>query len=188
MGEMLTRLERKELSTKGIKVTINASQGIVCFEKNAQIINVNFDVNFLQPVLEADILTGNATGQTAKHAQLLGTFISLSRAAIEGLTSGFKVELEIKGTGFKVASKTEEGKVILIFQLGYSNEVKYEMPSTVTAKIATPTQFSLESIHKQVLGQVSAHIRSLRKVNPYKGKGILVKGQVLILKETKKKK
>lgn len=187
MGEVLTRLERKELNTKGLKVTIDP-KGTVCFEKGTQSINVAFNTEFLQPSLKDDVLTGNSTGQTREHAQLLGTFISLAAAAIEGLTKGFKIDLEIKGTGFKVASSTENGEVILTFQLGYSNEVRYKLPNTVTAKIATPTQISLESIHKQALGQASAHIRSLRKVNPYKGKGILVKGQVLILKETKKKK
>lgn len=188
MGEMLTRLERKELSIKGINVTVDKQQGVVRFEKDTKCMNVVFDPTLMLPAVEGECLLGNALGQTRQHAQRLGTFLSLSSAAIVGITTGFKVDLEIKGTGFKVASKTVDGKIVLVFQLGYSNETKYVMPSNVLVKITTPTQLSLESIDKQALGQVSANIRRLRKVNPYKGKGILVKGQVLILKETKKKK
>jgi large subunit ribosomal protein L6 len=190
MGEMLTRLERKELVTKGINVTVDSQLGKVRFEKDNKVLSVDFDPVLMTPVVEGDRLLGNALGQTRQHAQRLGTFLSQAGSAIAGITTGFKVDLEIKGTGFKVASKTVDGKVVLVFQLGYSNESAstYVMPDNVIAKIGTPTQLSLESIDKQALGQVAANIRSLRKVNPYKGKGILVKGQVLILKETKKKK
>ncbi len=189
MAHLLTRLARNPIGLQGVHAKIDAIEGRVVFEKNGKNQVLKYDASLLSVSVENETMTWNAIAETKEHARCLGTAISLSKSAIEGLTKGFKVDLEIKGTGFKVASQNgADGKVVLVFQLGYSNETTYTLPSSVSVKIATPTQFSLESIDKQALGQVSAEIRSLRKVNPYKGKGILVKGSVLILKETKKKK
>lgn len=186
---LLTRLARSPIDLQGVKAEVLSNQNCLQFEKNGKTLSVAYDANLLDPVLDQGKLDWTAKGETRDHARCLGTAISLSKSAVEGLTKGFKVDLEIKGTGFKVASQNgTDGQVILVFQLGYSNETTYKLPSNVIAKITTPTQFSLESTDKQALGQVSAEIRRLRKVNPYKGKGILVKGSVLILKETKKKK
>jgi len=189
MAHLLTRLARNPIDLQGTQVVIEATAGTVVFEKNGKNRSLSYDASLLDVSAENGTLRWTAKAETKEHARRLGTAISLSKSAIEGLTKGFKVDLEIKGTGFKVASQNSaDGKVVLVFQLGYSNETTYTLPASVSVKIATPTQFSLESIDKQALGQVSAEIRSLRKVNPYKGKGILVKGAVLILKETKKKK
>lgn len=190
MSEMLTRLERKPLITKGIAVTVDSSKEQVVFEKDKKTLKVTFDANLIMPAVENDRLVVKTHGNSREHAQRLGTFLSLANAAIIGVTTGFKQDFEIKGTGYKVASQSVDGKTVLVFQLGYSNESAstYVLPENVVAKITTPTQFSLESIDKQALGQVSSDVRLLRKVNPYKGKGVLLKGQVLILKETKKKK
>ncbi|MBM4222224.1 MAG: 50S ribosomal protein L6 [Gammaproteobacteria bacterium] len=187
MAQMLTRLERQPLNIKGLKVTVQP-EGKVVFNRGNQDLVVVFDPALLEAVVESDILTFSPTGSERLHAQRLGTAISLSRSAIVGLTTGFKVDLEIKGTGFKVASQVEQGKTVLTFQLGFSNDVKYTLPENVLVKITNPTTFSLESISRQALGQVSAQIRRLRKPNRYKGKGIFEKGQVFVLKETKKKK
>jgi len=185
---MLTRLERKELNIKGINVTIDSQKGMVHFEKDKKFLNVLFNPALLSPEVKDECIACHAQGETRQHAASLGTFLSQSGSAMVGLRTGFKLDLVIKGTGFKVAGQMVDGNMVLTFQLGYSNDVKYVVPVIVNVKITTPTQFSLESIDKQALGQVSAHIRRLRKVDPYKGKGIMLQGAVLVLKEIKKKK
>jgi large subunit ribosomal protein L6 len=184
---MLTRLERTTLSTKGITVSINEQLNLVSFEKNGQKLEYRYS-KLLKPILNDNILSYEALGDTPEYAMHLGTAISISRSHIQGLTQPFKQELELKGTGFKAALKSVNGKNLLVLTLGKSHDDIYEIPSNIKITVATPTQLVLESINKHALGQASAKIRRFRKVDAYKGKGVLIKGQVLVLKETKKKK
>lgn len=185
---MLTRLERRKIDVKGVDVSIDAKLGKVHFKRQNSELVFQYSPLHLEASLEGDILVYKALGDTKKHAQLLGTAIATSCNHIEGLLKGYKIELEIRGTGYKVASENKNGAVVLVLQLGYSNEVRYQLPSIVKATIATPTLFTLESYDKQVVYQTSASIRRIRKLSAYKGKGIIPKGMTITLKETKKKK
>lgn len=184
---MLTRLQRREITIKDVDVQIEEKTGKVRFKRQNSELEFRYSPQYLRAKIDAGVLNFEPLGTTPKHAQLLGTAISISSNHIQGLTTGYTVNLEIHGTGYKVASKNENGATVLVFQLGYSKEVVYKLPSNVTAKITSATLFSLESHDKQAVYQVAAHVCRLRKRNSYKKKGVIVQGSEYSLKETKKK-
>lgn len=102
---------------------------------------------------------------------------------IEGVTTGFKKELELRGVGYRAQAQGSK----LTMQLGYSHDVVYQMPEGVTIAAPKPTQLIVEGIDKQKVGQVAAEIRSFRKPEPYKGKGVRYVGEYVRQKEGKKK-
>jgi large subunit ribosomal protein L6 len=98
---------------------------------------------------------------------------------VKGVTEGYAKKLELVGVGFKASSQGN----LLDLSLGYSHNIVFEIPkelkvSTAQEKGQNP-MITLESIDKQLLGQVAAKIRSLRKPEPYKGKGVKFAGEVL---------
>ena len=109
----------------------------------------------------------------AKH----GLYRSLLSNMVEGVSEGFTIVQELIGVGYKAETKGQ----VLELSLGYSHNVVFELPEEVSVEALTergkaPT-ITLKSIDKQLLGQVAAKIRSLRKPEPYKGKGIRFKGE-----------
>lgn len=114
-----------------------------------------------------------------RHRAMHGLYRSLVSNMVKGVTEGFKKELELVGVGYKAANQGN----ILDLSLGYSHNILFEIPkelkiATAQEKGKNPT-ITLESIDKQLLGQVCAKIRSLRKPEPYKGKGVKFVGEVL---------
>ena len=106
---------------------------------------------------------------------------SLANNCVTGVTQGFKKRLEIVGVGYR-AQKT--GRVLTL-QLGYSHPIEVLLPDGVEASIEGNTKIELSGIDKQVVGQVAASIRSLRKPDPYKQKGVRYEGERLRSKEGK---
>lgn len=100
--------------------------------------------------------------------------------AVEGVTKGFEKKLEVNGVGFRVASSNNE----LTMSLGFSHEVKYKAPEGVNVSNDKMT-IIVSGIDKQAVGQVAAEIRSLKKPEPYKGKGIKYADEVLLRKAGK---
>ena len=94
---------------------------------------------------------------------------------IIGVTDGYSKTLEISGTGYRVA---QTGNT-LEFALGFSHPVKIEAPAGITFNVETPTRFHVSGIDKQMVGEVSANIRKLRKPDPYKAKGIRYQNEVI---------
>jgi len=114
-----------------------------------------------------------------RHRAMHGLYRALVNNLVKGVTDGFKKDLELVGVGFKA---THQGN-ILDLSLGYSHNIIFEVPkelkvNTVTEKGKNPT-ISLEGVDKQLLGQVAAKLRGLRKPEPYKGKGVKYSGEVL---------
>ncbi|WP_203568597.1 50S ribosomal protein L6 [Aestuariimicrobium ganziense] len=93
---------------------------------------------------------------------------------VTGVTEGYEKKLEIVGVGYRVISK---GPAQLEFNLGFSHPVVIDAPEGVTFTVETPTRFSVQGINKQVVGEVAANIRKLRKPEPYKGKGVRYAGE-----------
>jgi large subunit ribosomal protein L6 len=116
-----------------------------------------------------------ALDHKAKH----GLYRALIANMVKGVSEGFTVIQELVGVGYKVEAKGQ----LLEMTLGYSHNIVVELPDEIKAESKTergknPT-LTMTSIDKQLLGQVAAKIRSLRKPEPYKGKGILFKGEVI---------
>ena len=97
-----------------------------------------------------------------------GLMRQLIRNMIVGVSDGYTKTMVIVGVGYKAELKQN----ILILTLGYANDIEYVVPEGVKIACETPTKFSISGIDKQLVGQTAAEIRSLRKPEPYKGKGI----------------
>ena len=90
-----------------------------------------------------------------------------------GVTEGYEKKLEIHGTGYRVLAKGSN----LEFALGYSHSITVEPPAGITFVVENQTRFSVQGIDKQLVGEVAANIRKLRKPEPYKGKGVRYAGE-----------
>jgi large subunit ribosomal protein L6 len=93
---------------------------------------------------------------------------------VQGVTDGYEKRLEIVGVGYRVLSK---GPTQLEFQLGYSHSITFNAPDGITFTVDGPTRLGVQGIDKQLVGEVAANIRKLRKPEPYKGKGVRYAGE-----------
>jgi large subunit ribosomal protein L6 len=108
-----------------------------------------------------------------RSRSLHGLSRTLVQNMVVGVTQGYEKKMEIHGVGYRVALKGSD----LEFALGYSHPVKVEAPEGITFAVETPTRFSVAGIDKQLVGEVAANIRKLRKPDPYKGKGVRYAGE-----------
>lgn len=114
-----------------------------------------------------------------RHKAMHGLYRSLIANMVKGVSEGFKITQELIGVGYKVSNNGN----VLEFSLGYSHNVVFELPEeikvqTITERGKNPT-IIMECADKQLIGQVAAKIRSLRKPEPYKGKGIRFAGEAI---------
>jgi large subunit ribosomal protein L6 len=95
---------------------------------------------------------------------------------VVGVTEGFRKDLEIVGVGYRA---TAQGPSKLELALGFSHAVHVEAPEGITFEVPAPTRISVHGIDKEIVGQVAADIRRIRKPEPYKGKGVRYAGEVV---------
>jgi large subunit ribosomal protein L6 len=129
---------------------------------------------------EGENLVFKALGNSNHANAMSGTM----RALVAGMvTKGFEKRLALVGVGFRAAAQGDK----LQLSLGFSHPVVHQMPKGI--KVATPTQTEIviSGIDKQLVGQVAAEVRAVRPPEPYKGKGVRYRDEVIVLKETKKK-
>ena len=105
---------------------------------------------------------------------LHGLSRTLINNMVVGVTEGYEKKLEIVGVGYRVLSK---GPTQLEFQLGYSHPITFNAPDGITFTVEGPTKLGVQGIDKQLVGEVAANIRKLRKPEPYKGKGVRYAGE-----------
>jgi large subunit ribosomal protein L6 len=105
---------------------------------------------------------------------LHGLTRTLINNMVIGVTQGYEKKLEIVGVGYRVLSK---GPTQLEFQLGYSHPITFNAPEGITFTVDGPTKLGVQGIDKQVVGEVAANIRKLRRPEPYKGKGVRYAGE-----------
>lgn len=127
--------------------------------------------------VDGEVLTVERPTEQKRHKAMHGLYRSLINNMVIGVASGYKKELELVGVGYKAAVQGN----VLELNLGYSHNIFMAMPTEIsiaaeTAKGQNP-KVTIEGIDKQLVGQVAAKIRSLRKVEPYKGKGIRFVGE-----------
>ncbi len=136
----------------------------------------NVDRDIKVEVKEGQVELSRPTDQK-RHKALHGLYRSVINNMITGVKDGYKIDLELVGVGFKAVCQNN----VLELNLGYSHNIFFGLPAEVKAtavmtKGKSP-QINLESIDKQLIGQVAAKIRELRKVEPYKGKGVRFVGE-----------
>lgn len=112
-----------------------------------------------------------------------GLYRALVANLVKGVTEGFTKKLEIQGVGFRASAD----KQFLSLALGYSHDIKYAIPEGIEVQCEKPTLIAISGINKELVGQVAAEIRTLRKPEPYKGKGVRYEGEYVRQKEGKKK-
>ena len=127
--------------------------------------------------VEEGVLTVERATNQKRHKSLHGLYRSLVNNMVEGVSKGFKKEMELVGVGYKAAVQNN----VLELNLGYSHSIYFAVPQEIkvtaeTEKGKSP-KVTVEGIDKQLVGQISAKIKSLRKVEPYKGKGIRFIGE-----------
>jgi len=129
---------------------------------------INFELN-----------DGHLVATRATEDPQLGKFHGLARSlianAVAGVTDGFKRELDIVGVGYRAELKGKQ----VIFALGYSHAVVYDVPPGIDITIDKQTHITVTGVDRQLVGQVAANIRRLRKPDPYKQKGVRYTGEVL---------
>jgi large subunit ribosomal protein L6 len=122
--------------------------------------------------------------ESKRARSMWGMSRSLVENIVVGVSNGFSKTLEINGVGYRAALKGKE----LQLQLGYSHDVLYPIPDGIQVACPKPTEVVISGIDKAKVGQVAAEIRSYRRPEPYKGKGVKYAGEFIFRKEGKKKK
>jgi large subunit ribosomal protein L6 len=122
-------------------------------------------------------------GDGKRARAMWGLSRTLVANMVEGVSTGFTRKLLISGVGFRAAI---DGKVLNL-QLGYSHDIKYAVPDDIDVKCETPTAITITGADRQRVGQIAAELRSFRRPEPYKGKGIRYDDEVIRRKEGKKK-
>ena len=122
-----------------------------------------------------DTLVVTRPTERGEDRALHGLTRTLVANMVEGVTRGFEKRLEIQGVGYRATLRGTS----LELAVGYSHPVVVEPPKGISFEVPTPTQVVVRGIDKQQVGQVAAEIRSLRKPDPYKGKGVRYAGEVV---------
>jgi large subunit ribosomal protein L6 len=121
-----------------------------------------------------DVLTVTRPDDERESRARHGLTRTLVNNMVVGVTEGYEKKLEIVGVGYRVLSK---GPTQLEFQLGYSHSITFNAPEGITFTVDGPTRLGVQGIDKQLVGEVAANIRKLRKPEPYKGKGVRYAGE-----------
>ena len=161
----------------GVTVTVS-KENVVTVKGPKGELKETVDRDIIVTVGETEVVVSRPTEQI-RHRAMHGLYRSLISNLVKGVTDGYKKDLELVGVGFKA---TNAGN-ILDLALGYSHNIIFEVPkelkvSTTTEKGQNPKIF-LEGSDKQLIGQVAAKIRGLRKPEPYKGKGVRYSDEVV---------
>ncbi len=133
--------------------------------------------------LDGDRVTVMPREGAERGRQMWGLSRTLVNNLVVGVTQGFATKLEIQGVGYRAAVQGKN----LNLQLGFSHDVAYPIPAGITITAEKPTMLTVAGIDKQLVGQVAAEIRSYRKPEPYKGKGVRYSDEYVRRKEGKKK-
>lgn len=164
---------------EGVTVNVNDSRVSV----SGKLGSLELEV---KPGIQVSVDNGNVTvtreNDFKELKQLHGTTNANIKNMIEGVSTGFKKELEINGVGyrFQVAGNT------LTISAGYSHPVKMEAPKGITIEAPSQTELNIMGFDKQVVGEFAAQVRKVRGPEPYKGKGIKYKDEFIRRKEGKK--
>ena len=163
----------------GVEVKIQGRQVAVKGPKGELDIEVPGDITVRQ---DGEVLLVERPDDERQNRALHGLTRSLVNNMVLGVTEGFSKELQIVGVGYRAAAK---GTNALELQLGFSHPVNVEAPDGISFDVPEPTRIIVSGTDKQVVGQVAANIRSYRKPEPYKGKGVRYLGEHVVRKAGK---
>jgi len=157
-------------------VVVSADNGLVVVKGPKGELKLEIDPDLKVETEKTQIVVKRPTDQK-RHKSLHGTYRSILNNMVKGVSAGYTKQLELVGVGYKA---TVQGQVLEL-SLGYSHSIFMEIPAEISIKAETQKGknpiVTLEGIDKQLIGQVAAKIKSLRKVEPYKGKGVRFVGE-----------
>lgn len=161
-----------DVSVDGRSITVKGPKGSLTRELPGQI----------TVRTEGDTLLVERPNDERQQRAMHGLTRSLVNNMVVGVTAGFRKELEIVGVGYRAES---QGPNAIKLALGFSHPVNVTAPEGITLEVPAPTQVVVTGIDKEVVGQVAADIRSIRKPEPYKGKGVRYAGERILRKAGK---
>ena len=177
-GKNMSRIGKEPIIVpEGVNVDIQPGLVSVKGPKGGLSVNVHQDISVELNDTEINV---TRSSDIKSHRALHGTTRVLIANAVKGVSNGFEKELEIRGVGFQAKMQGDR----LILQLGYSHDIHFDPPEGIEIK-AQRTEISVTGIDKQLVGEVAAKIRSFRKPEPYKGKGIRYKDEYVRSKQGK---
>jgi len=132
---------------------------------------------------DGDKVTFAAADESKQANAMSGTMRNIVANMVRGVKQGFEKKLTLVGVGYR--AQAQGNKVNL--SLGFSHPVVHALPDGVKAETPTQTEIVIKGVDRQKVGQVAAEIRAYKPPEPYKGKGVRYTGEVVVLKETKKK-
>jgi len=173
----MSRIGKKPITIPA-GVTVSVKDAVVTVKGPKGTLTQEVDRDIIVEVVADEVIVKRPTEQI-RHRAMHGLYRSLISNLVKGVTEGYKKELELVGVGFKAANTGN----VLDLALGYSHNIIFEIPkelsvTTTTEKGQNPKIF-LESADKQLIGQVAAKIRGLRKPEPYKGKGVKYSDEIV---------
>lgn len=175
----MSRIGRMPINVPaGVEVSISGQEVAVKGPKGSLSLSVAEPIQVSQ---SEGILTVARPNDERLSRSLHGLSRTLVANMVEGVTNGYSKTIEIVGVGYRVAEKGAD----LEFALGYSHPILFPAPVGITFKVESPTKFSISGIDKQLVGEVAAKIKKLRKADPYKGKGLRLSGEVVRRKQGK---
>ena len=163
----MSQIGRKEILIPE-KVSINTESNLVVVKGPLGELSLNIK-DGIKVTVKDDSLFVAREDDSKKNKELHGLTRSLISNMIEGVSEGFKKELQLVGVGYTADASSNK---FLLLNLGYSHPIYFEKPDTITFETPNNTTVIVKGIDKQEVGEVSAKIRSLRKPEPFKGKGV----------------
>lgn len=170
---------RKLVVPEGVTVTVEENQVTVKGPKGE--LSLEIKENITVQVEDNTVVVTRANDEKATRA-MHGTTNANIHNMIEGVTNGFKKDLEIIGVGYRFSMKGNS----LVINAGYSHPVELEIPAGLSVDVTSNTEITVKGISKEKVGEFAANIRKVRKPEPYKGKGIRYKDEYVQRKEGKK--
>jgi large subunit ribosomal protein L6 len=178
----MSKLGKKPISIpKDTKIKVEGEKMTLTGPKGTKELDIN-DKIFSTSITD-DSLVIQLIQKNEKNNIMWGTTRSIVNSALIGVSQGHEKILEMTGVGFRASLKGEE----LNMQLGFSHDIKYEIPKNIKLTIEKSTIIKINGIDKDLVGKTASEIKKLKPVEPYKGKGIKERGQYVLRKEGKKK-
>ena len=174
----MSRIGKKPISLpEKVEITVDASNLVTVKGPKGQLTQlVDKDITVS---VEDGVLSVTRPTDQKRHRALHGLYRALINNMVVGVTEGYKTTQELVGVGYKASIQGQVLDLVLGFSHHYVFQLPTEIKATTTSEKGQNPTIIMESIDKQLLGQVAAKIRSLRKPEPYKGKGIKFQGEVL---------
>ena len=169
----MSRIGRLPITVpSGVDVTIDGRTVTVKGPKGSLTRELHPDITVAR---EDDRLVVTRPTEQKTHKQLHGLTRTLVNNMVVGVTDGYRKGIEITGVGYRAALSGRK----LTLNLGYSHQIEIDPPEGITFEVETPTRLAVVGIDKELVGEIAAKVRSTRKPEPYKGKGVRYSGEYI---------